>query len=236
MTNLINLFTTTEGNEYIMRISLIHGEDTRNAYNAYRELIDSSKKKGFDIILISDVKNIVTQSLFEDRVVFTLNKPNKIKPNDWKWLSQNASKYNSNLIIYYEGNAPVTITKNLPKDTLFKKFDLPRIIFNFLDSVYPGNAKRSLQILDELVKSEPIELVLFFLGRHVRDLAWVSNGSETLNVPSWRVSKFAQQAGKFEPDGLRKLISELASLDVKSKTSDLDLRSSLDILLIKYLK
>src|SRR5579859_2068551 len=111
----------------MMRISLIYGEDTAKAYNRFRELVDSSKAKGFDIINIDDIHKITSQSLFDEKLVFVLEKPKKVKPNDWKWLSINASKYNSNLLIYWDGNAPVGVTKNLPKDAKKEKFELPKM-------------------------------------------------------------------------------------------------------------
>lgn len=219
-----------------MRISLIHGEDTLQAYNRYRELVDSSRAKGFQIIPITDLKDIVSQSLFEDKTVFTLEKPKKIKPNDWKWFSKNASKYNSNLLIYHEGNALVTITKNLPKDAKTEKFQLPKTIFAFLDNFWPGNSKKCLFLFNELIKVEPPELILHLLSRHVRDLYWTKVSKETMDIPDWRVLKINSQARKFNDNSLEEIVNELAEIDIRIKTSDTDLKSSLDILILKHLE
>lgn len=219
-----------------MRISLIHGEDSQKAYSRYRELVGGSKKKGFEIINISDIKNISGQSLFEDKVVFTLEKANKVKLADWKWLSKNAASYNSNLLIYYDGSAPATTTKNLPKAIKIEKFDLPKIVFSFLDNIYPGNSKRILSQLSDLVKNEPIELVFHLLSRHLRDLYWSKVGFETMDLPDWRILKLKKQSDKFETKDLKKFINELSEIDVKAKTSDEDLKSLLDILIVKRLE
>ncbi len=189
-----------------MRISLLHGEDREKAYEKFRGLVDQSKSRGFEIVVIDDIHKIVAQSLFEDKMVFVLEKPNKIKLNDWKWFSKNASKYNSNLLI------------------------------TFLDSFYPGNSRVTLHLLNDLVKIEAVELVFFLLSRHMRDLAWASFGKETIQLPSWRVSKLAQQAGKFEAEKLRRIIFALSEIDIKSKTSDSDLKSMLDIIIMKELE
>lgn len=219
-----------------MRISLIHGEDTLKAYNRFRELIDSSKTKGFQIIPITDIKNIVSQSLFEDKIVFTLEKPKKIKSNDWKWFSKNASTYNSNLLIYHDGNALVTITKNIPKDAKIEKFELPKIIFAFLDNFWPGNSKKCLFLLNELAKVEPLELVFHLLSRHIRDLYWAKVSKETMDIPDWRILKISSQARKFSDENLKIIINKLAEIDILTKTSDQDLKSSLDILILKHLE
>ena len=181
-----------------MRISLIHGEDNIKAYKRYRELIDQSKSKNFEITPITDIHNIVSQSLFEDKTVFTLEKANKTKPNDWKWLGKNATKYNSNLLIYFEGKVPLSISKTFPKETKIEKFELPRIIFQFLDSFWPGNSKNTLKLLNSLVINEPIELVFHLLSRTIKDLYWAKVAPETMGIPSWRISKLKNQANKFK--------------------------------------
>src|SRR5258708_8162806 len=212
-----------------MRISSIHGEDKEKAYARYIELIDASKKKNFKIVQITDLKNVVNQSMFEEKQVFTLSKPNKVGINDWKWLAKNAPKYNSNLLIYYEGNSPIGVLKQLPKDSKTERFDLPKILFSFLGSF-------NLKVFNDLVKIEPVELVFHLLARRLRDLYWVKLSPETLQMQDWQKSKLISQANKFSEEKLKEIISELAEIDVKSKTSDADLKSSLDILIIKYLK
>jgi len=219
-----------------MRISLIHGEDNTKAYSRFRELVDQSKGRNFEIIPILDPKNIVSQSLFEDKTIFVLEKPNKIKPTSWKWLAKNPSKYNSNLLIYYDGNTPALITKNLPKDSKVEKFDLPKIIFQFLDSFYPGNSKISLKLLNELTKNEPIELIFHLLGVRMRELYWAKVSPETLNFPSWRKTKLINQASQYTICTIQYIIRRLAKIDIKSKTSDLNLKSMLDMLILKSLK
>lgn len=219
-----------------MRISLIHGEDIKKAYNHYQEQINSSKKKGFEIIPITGVHQIVSQSLFEDKIIFNLDKPKKVSANEWIWLGKNSPKYNSNLLIYYEGNAPVVITKNLPKDSKKEKFELPKIIFQFLDSFYPDNFENCLKLLDNVAKNEPIELVFHLLSLRMRELYWLKISKETLNLPSWRKTKLSSQAEKYSIENIQNMIKNLAGIDIKSKTGDNNLKNMLDILIVKYLQ
>lgn len=219
-----------------MRISLIHGEDNEKAYANFREVVESSREKGFEVIGIDDIHKISSQFLFEDKVVFVLEKPGKVKLSDWKWFSKVTSKYNSNLIIYVEGNASAVITKSLPKDAKVQKFELPKTIFAFLDSFYPGNAKKCLMLLDDLVKNEPIELVFYLLARQLRDLYWASVSKESMPIPDWRILKLGSQAKKFSDENLKEIINELSEIDIRIKTSSEDLRSSLDFLIVKHLE
>ena len=219
-----------------MRITVIHGENSTSAYEKYRQVVDTAKAKGFDMILITDIKNIVSQNLFEDRNFFVLEKPNKVKISDWKWFKDNSSKYNSNLLIYSDREISAITFKNLPKDAKIEKFDYPKIIFNFLDSLYPGNSQKILRLLNDLVKQQPIELVFSMIARHLRDLYWAKIQAETMDLPDWRVLKLAKQSEKFELEDLKRIINELTEIDIKVKTSDNDLKELLDILILKNLK
>jgi hypothetical protein len=219
-----------------MRISLIHGENLSLAYGKYRELVEGSRKKGFEIISIKDVKNITSQSLFEDKIVFILEKPNKVKPDSWKWLAKNASKYNSNLIIYYDGNAPAVIVRSLPKDFRQERFDYPKTLFAFLDNFWPGNSQKVLRLLNDLVKTQPTELVFHMLSRQLRDLYWSMESEETMEIPDWKVLKLTSQAKKFTKESLTKCMVDLAEIDILSKTTDSNLKSMLDIWIVKNLK
>lgn len=219
-----------------MRISLNHGEDTFKAYEAYSALIDQSKARGFEIVPIGNIKDVVRASLFEDKIVFTLERPGKVKLDGWKWFKENAAKYNSNLLIYYEGKAPITLIRNLPKDAKIQKFEFPKILFTYLDSLYPGNSKMALKLFDEICQTQATELVMFMMARHVRDLYWVLVGKETLEMPIWRIQKLARQAGKFNAQKLEEFISKLALIDVKSKIGEANLKQSLDLLIVEALE
>lgn len=175
-------------------------------------------------------------SLFEDKTVFTLDKPNKIPLSDWKWFAKNASHYNSNLLIFYEGDAPATIIRNLTKNAKIEKFDLPRIIFNFLDSFYPSNSKNCIKLLNELTKNEPLELIFHLLSLRMRELYWVKVSPQTLDLPLWRKSKLTHQASQFTYEKLKKIIHQLVKFDQDVKKGTADLKTSLDMFIVTSLK
>ncbi|HWA51889.1 MAG TPA: hypothetical protein VG895_02460 [Patescibacteria group bacterium] len=219
-----------------MRISLIHGEDTTKAYKKFSELLSQSKKRGFEIIKIKNTREVVSQTLFEDKTVFVLEKPNKVYIKDWKWLKENANKYNSNLLIFFEGNAGVVITKNLPKEAKVEMFELPKNIFLFLDALYPGNSRIALKLFNDTIKTEPTELVFHLMARQLRDLYWAQIGKDEMPLPSWRIEKLSRQAGKFRLENLRRTINKLSDIDIKAKTTEADLKTLLDLFIIEELK
>lgn len=218
-----------------MRISLIHGDNSPAAYEKYRALIDGAKVKNFQIITINSPKEVVGQSLFDDKIVFILEKPKKVNIKDWKWLKENAKNYNSNLLVLYEGNAPVTVTRNFPKDAKILKHELPKILFQYLDNLYPNNP-RLLKLFNDVIKLQAVELILAMMARQFRDLYWVKVDATSIQIPDWRVLKLLKQADKFEENDLKKIINRLAKIDIQTKTSDTDLKTELDLFLIEELK
>lgn len=113
----------------------------------------------------------------------------------------------------YSGNLIVYHTGTITAPTLkvlnpdkTEKFELPILLWKFLDNM-------TVSGLHELLKTQAIEYVLAMI-------AW----------------KFKQNYLRNPSDKNAKLISDLAEIDVKSKTGKADLLLSLDLLILKLLK
>jgi len=212
-----------------MRIIVLHGDDTAKSYDRLTKFIDTAKARSWEIVT-NEFPN--TPSLFgaERLIVY----------RDYKLLTKqdvkNFDRFDGTLVIYHEGVVPLTFLKSLPKDTKIEAFELPKILFTFLESFYPGNSKRSIQLLHQLVKTDAVELVFFMLCRHVRDLYWISIDPASSQFPSWRAGKLKTQASKFIVQQLQQLISLFSDIDISVKTSKTDLLTSLDFLIVKQLK
>jgi DNA polymerase III delta subunit len=166
-----------------------------------------------------------------------------INKKDGEWLKKNKNAVEANVVIYHKGVVTKTALKILPKPDKIEEFKLPKLIWNFLDSFYPGNAKNCLNLLHEIVKKEPIELVFFLLVKQVRDVYWARVGSPPGQRPSgpvayppWRVAKLKKQALKFDENVLKKVINDFANADIKSKTSKAKLIDSLDFIIATKLE
>lgn len=226
-----------------MKITLVHGEDIHASRKYYLDLCEKAKGSGFTISDISNQTNLdlgeklTGQSLFEEKILFVHEKLKNLTPKDLGWLKEKSGKYNGELFMWYEGDAPAKIIKSFPKGVNVKKFDLPKIIFNFLDSFYPGNCKNCLSLLSDLLESQPIELIFAMLIRHVRDLYWVSVDSQ--NPPSyqsWRIAKLKKQALHFTSAKLKRVINFASEADIKTKTSDGTLKEFLDLIMVTQLQ
>lgn len=215
-----------------MKTILIHGEDSLTSYKKFNDLKASVKKKGWTLINLNPKEELsqqlVSGNLFSEKIVYILD--------DFMKLKLQSFDNNSFLIIYSNHELTTLQLKVLPKDTKIEKYDLPKLIYNFLDSLYPGNAKKSLQLLNQLVEREAVELIFAILSRLVRDLYWVKADEAGLPYPDWRALKLLKQADKFSKEKLKLIINSLSKIDVKSKTSDSDLRTLLDFTLLTNLQ
>ncbi|HEX6977488.1 MAG TPA: hypothetical protein VF185_04030 [Patescibacteria group bacterium] len=226
-----------------MKIILIHGEDAITSRNYYLSLVEKAKSEGFTVRDISSETNLDLgeklsgQSLFEEKILFIHEKLKNLTVKDLKWIKEKSGKYNGDLLLWYDGNTPVKVVNSFPKGINIKKFDLPKIIFNFLDSFYPGNCKNSLALLSKLLESQPVELVFAMLTRHIRDLYWVSKENKDLpSYQSWRIAKLKKQASYFTPNKLKRIINFASEADVKTKTSDGTLKEFLDLIMVTQLQ
>jgi hypothetical protein len=212
-----------------MKIIVLHGDDSAKSYERLMKFTDAAKKRSWEIVT-DEFPN--TPSLFGvDRLIIYRNYQLLTKKD-----IKNFDKFDGTLVIYHDGILPQTFLKLMPADFKMEKFELPKLLFTFLESFYPGNSIKCLKLLHDLTKTEAIELTFYMLGRHLRDLYWVSIDTKSNQFPAWRLSKLKFQAEKFESEKIRQIISELGDIDILVKSSKTDLLSALDLLIVKQLE
>ncbi|MEK7061198.1 MAG: hypothetical protein AAB954_00895 [Patescibacteria group bacterium] len=205
-----------------MKIIVLHGDYTTKLYERLTKFIEVAKKRNWEIVndLISQ-----TPSLFNKECLTIVRKYNSISKSDIR----NIVKAPGTLVIYNEGNVSQLFLRELPKDAKIEKFELPKIIWNFLDNI-------SVKLLHEIIKTEPIEFVFSVLAKRFRDLYWMKVSEDTLTYQPWQIGKLKRQAQKYSVETLKEIINKLAEIDIKVKTSKADLISELDLMLIKSLE
>lgn len=212
-----------------MKIIVLHGDGIEESYERLIKFIESAKSRGWEII--TDEFS-ATPSLFGVERLIIYRNYNLLTKSDIKRFL----KFDGTLVIYHQGILPQTFLKTLPRDVKIEKFDHPKILFVFLESLYPGNEKKSIKLLHDLNKNTAIELVFYMLARHLRDLYWVLTDPTSMAIPTWRLTKLKTQANKFGPDRIRQMVSELTKIDISVKTGVSDLASSLDLFIIKNIQ
>ncbi len=224
-----------------MKIIILHGDDEKAIYERLRKFVDAAKERSWEIVYIDDsnlkFQEVLTlDSLFAQERFFILKDVSKISAKELAWLKKTNKDLTGNLIIYNEGYITKKILDSLPKADKVEEYKLPKIIFTFLDSFYPGNFQKVIQMLHTLVEKEAVERVFAILTKQIKDLYWAKVDPGSIYYPSWRVGKLKNQSLKFDELKLKQIIKELSEIDVKSKTSKTDLLSALDLVIIKHLE
>lgn len=224
-----------------MKIFIIHGEHTLDSYNRLQEYTKKAKENDWEIQYVEkDISNLqdafLEQSLFGKERLLIIKDIQLINDKLLKWLTQNEKRIKINLIIYHKGIITQKLIKSLPKKDKVEEYKIPKLIWNFLDSFYPGNIKNAYKLFHEVIKNQPVEFVFAMLARQIRDIYWAKVDSSTMEYPSWRVSKYKNLAIKYDTKTLETLIDEMSLADINSKTSHTDLTRSLDFLMAKYLE
>ena len=225
-----------------MNIIVLHGDNLAESNTRLKKFKDSGKSRGWGIVEINHdaslslAESLTTSSLFEKERLFIFRDFRSLTARDFEWLNKSANKLSGNLVIYNESEIAPSFLKKLPSGAKTENFKLPKIIFEFLDSVYPGNIKNCLGLLRKVTLAEPVEFVFALFAKYMRDLFWVKVSPDSLPYPSWRKKKLSIQAEKFSINLLKEIISQAAEIDIDAKTSNSSLADSLDLLVVSKLE
>jgi DNA polymerase III delta subunit len=223
-----------------MKLFILHGDNLTDSYARLAKFISAAKKRGWEIVKVNEeLKSLsevlVSQNLFVSEKLVIIENINKVSAKNLKWLKNNIRTLEGNLVVYHPAILNKTQIDKLPKPDKTEEFKHPKLLWSFLDSVYPGNARNTIILFEKVVETEPEELVFAMLARHLRDLYWAKTDYNSMNLPAWRKGKLKNQANKYTDGKLEEIISYLAEIDVLTKTSDTGLKKELDFLLAREL-
>jgi DNA polymerase III delta subunit len=224
-----------------MKIIILHGDNSQESYDRLTKFIDTAKKRGWEITRLSAkddnfTENLVTKSLFEKERLIIVSDIISITKRQFKWLNEHKDRFDETVVFYHPSTLSKTAIKKFPKKINVEEFKLPKLIWEFLDSFYPGNTKNSLLLLHRIVENDAIEFVFSLLGSQLRNLYWIKVDPKSLNLPSWRLGKLKRQASHFTEVQLKNIISEMSKADIKSKSSSDNLIDLVDFIIINNLE
>lgn len=219
-----------------MKITLLHGENVKASRDRYFKIIDSIKKRGWEIINLNSSSDeletaISNLGLFsQDRLYIIDGVDNNFK-KQIKTLNKKVFDLDINLLIWNEGNVEASLVKIFSKGINEERFDYPKKIFVFLESLRPGNARVFNTLLSEILEHESIELIYYLVSKHFTDLYMAKLGINLPGYQPWRMNKLKNQATSFDEVLLEKIIKKLTHADWKVKNSEADLTLMLDLIL-----
>lgn len=122
------------------------------------------------------------------------------------------------IILYEEKDVEKTVLTKLGSNAQVFLHKTPVIIFQFLDSVRPGNVKASLLFFNEVVLHEPAEIVFVLLVRRVRQLIQLADHVMPDGLQSWQADRLTSQARHFTIEQLIAMHTRLLETDIAIKT------------------
>lgn len=221
-----------------MKVVALFGSDSDRVTSRMLDIVRGVKKKGYRVSEIQSKTSfreaLSETSLFEENVLYVCEGASKRGEADWEWISKNADASASSILFTFGETIPVKIKKLLPSDAKLEEFKVPVIIFQFLDSLSPGN-KACLPLLKKVTATEPVELVFSLLVSQLRDMYWVLTDPGSFTGPDWKKGKLATQAKKIGREKLQSAFDELSQIDLDVKSSVGSLTIFLDKFLISFL-
>jgi len=115
---------------------------------------------------------------------------------------------------------------------LFKNYQLPSVIFSFLENLAPGKTKSNLALFQKVIQEKDPQFVFNMIIRQFHLLILVDQKSNS-NLPDWQVSRLKKQLQLFSSEKLFHIYKKLLEIDFRQKNSlsPGGLKQELDLLL-----
>ncbi|GAB4219163.1 MAG: hypothetical protein Fur009_3930 [Candidatus Microgenomates bacterium] len=231
----------------IYMLTIICGEDSISAYNYFVELKNKYRQDNYEIfeIAASDIENITSWMndsimLFSTKKVFFtegLNK--KISRKQNLKINEIIAKLidDKNIEVYDFENEVSSYYLKFSKKVKIKEFKPSENIFKLQESIYPGNLKTFIQILNNIVSIQDQYFIFNMLTKYIRNLILIKNGGFDKKIAPWQLSKLKIQAAKWDIKKLINFYDGFYKIDLMQKTSStpFDIKKSLEILACYYL-
>jgi DNA polymerase III delta subunit len=224
-----------------MNIIIIHGDYTTKSYERLQKFVKEAKRRDWSIKKIGDKSKDISealssQELFAKKRFLIIEDYDLIRKKDIEYINKQKNKLDLTLIIYKNKNLSKTKINKIKKVDKVEVFELPKLIWSFLDSIYPGNTRKVITLFHKIIINDPPEFIFAMIGRHFRDLYWSTLKDSEKEFQSWRYQKLRNQAKKLGKDRLKNIVSGLAEIDIKVKTGKAKLKNELDFLIITELE
>lgn len=228
-------------------ITIIHGTDIASSRKAFLDLRDKEK----DALLINGQNVTLTDLIqyFEGGELFAnpksffieqlLSKRKKSKELDQLITVLNSNSVDNNIYLWEEKEITPASLKAF-KNSASNAYKLPQTLFQFMESIKPGNSKQLIRLFHKTIATADVEMVFFMMVRQVRLLMGVMEFTndpidEVKKMAPWQKGKLQKQADAFEMDELKKIYSRLFKIETGMKTGTLavSLTSTIDFLLLE---
>lgn len=207
---------------------LLHGEHIENSRNEFirlknadstNEIRDLNGKQTDETALVQALES---NSLFSAQVVVCIE--NLFSPLGKKTKTaerfasaiKNADS-NMTILLWEQKEIGKEILSLLEPSVSVRLFAYPKVIFSFLDSLRPGNAKQTLELLDELLATEHEALVWSMTVSRIRVLVEIKDNVPPERMSSWQLSRLTNQARSFTMNKLLDMYTSFLNMEYSFK-------------------
>lgn len=206
-------------------ISILHGENLVESRKALVSSMEKARQEGIEVISLVGNKTTLAQArnslqsdslLGKNRLLVIENLLSSQKSNEKQKVIDFLSKekFDNDLIIWEEKE--IKSLSLLPKAEV-KIFKIKQSLFQFLESLKPGNSRQMLDFLGQVKKQEEPEMIFYMLIRQIHYLILAKD--KLLTLPDWQRRKFEIQAEYFPQEKLKQIYQQLLEIDYAQKTS-----------------
>lgn len=219
-----------------MKVLLLTGDDEEKVQKRLFDIIKNSQEKGFAIERIETSEDLdkLSQGLFFSKKTVIIDGKIIASKRLKEWFRQNLS--NPDLAVVIASKKEPELSKLGVNDAKKERYNLPKILWNFLDSLKKGNSKISLGLMKKLLTKKPPELILYFMGQRFVQMYLVNKYLKVVRLNEWQKAKLVVQSSGLSLDEIRSLIGEICEIDYLSKIGKADLPTHLDLFILKNLQ
>lgn len=224
-------------------IFLLHGDDIESSRKELNRLRTGAKGKEIRSL---DGRNLTDTALTQalesgsmfggDTLVIIENLFGKLGKKQ-KLVSELAEVINrsaqTDIILWEDKEVGSTVQRSL-KGATVQLFKTPIALFQFLDSMRPGNANIGLALFQKTLTTHASELVHTMVIRRMRQLIMLKDNVTPDGLQGWQADRLTSQAKSFRMEKLLDMYKKLLDIEysIKSGSSPFTLTQQLELWLI----
>lgn len=221
-------------------LTILHGDNTEASRSElYRMKGESGRSEaetidGKNLDQTRLIECLQTASLFgENRLVVIERLFSKLTAK-----SKNISDYidliitsQYDVILWEEKSLTPAQLKLFPRSAVIKEFLTPKVIFQFLDALKPGNTKAVILYYQQALDNIAPELIFAMIVKRLRQLMMLKDRVVPTGLAPWQANRLTSQANFFTMEKLTAMHLALLQIDYLTKTgnSPLDIRDQLTV-------